>query len=1090
MAMAAGGGGVNGSRRRAARKERDGDAWLPRVALGVRGSVEWQALTQQVYLDLQRAMERNGVQFLGDLSEDEKLLMIDDVEAAQAGGTVYRNFTKMLNERLEAGVLEQLDEREEREVVRGGAAAPGSPPLSPLGSGSAAPGSPLGAGAGAAPGSPLRAAGALALALRSVGGGALALGGAGGGGGGGGAGRPVLAGGPGAPLGSPLGSPLSSPLGLAPPLLALGEEEEHKEAAPAKRESAYSHKWRRAGRSRADAMVEIAARGVSQMLSKLPTTLTMVRLLLNQTIPMVLRAQVWELVLRSPAASEAYRSRLAARRVGTIAASDADVTDRCQEVVEAEFPELEKQSETAMVAKTVLSYRLTAHGAIEDCDFYLVVPCIIVLAKSFDDVPRVVEAMSTLADTPRPRVPLGAAEAATSSSSSPQRERAAEQLCAMLKEHDPELFAHLCSVLSAAELEKERLRENAKRDSQEENEGEGEGDKEGKVEGPKEQGAKPLPGAGAGAGAGAAAAAATTAAAAATSTAAKKGEAKPANNNEEENKEKKAAEGEAGHDQGEAGKKPADSGASAKPGETATMAEGASQGAADAAGNVTVADAAAAASPGWHPGCKHLLLNLVRRPVELCFVGTLSLETLLYAWDQCVLVGFDRLVLPLTVCVLVLIREQLTSKHSVVALEQAIASQSRRIKPHDLAAMAERKYLGAVRNELGIPLRNTSHFKDDPVDALDKLEWLEFAMPPTEPEEDKPLPANESAEEVRKRLEAAALAGGAGQPATAAVGWGDRDDSDAELDGAIKLPPVDKRVHGLADTLRRAALINPDADTERLLGALFAEHPAWKGQDAKASVLKIKSLSPTDSAAVAVFRLLRPGEGRDMAMEIVRHELRRIGATDEHAAKIANRVVVMSKAEQNKKGQQGEPDEATPAPAAQQEPAKAQLDSSGLKLPPVKPPLTELSCTLRRAKLLNPDAEPEQLEKALLALHPDMKLQSADLPVLKVDLQGGRTGVFRALKPGEPLALAADIVRFELDRHAISDEALAAKLGTAIVLFSQKEADYKVLDGAPELKSVILETVAAIKAIRALAADAPRGRAAGGGHRAHQVTDD
>jgi hypothetical protein len=1053
---------AQGRRRRAPGKEQDGDVWLSRVTLGVRSSVEWQALTQQVYLDLQRAMERNGVHFLGDLSEDEKLLMIDDVEAALAGGTVYRNFTKMLNERLEAGVLEQLDVRQEREAARSGAVGPGPSALSPHGLSPAGPLSPLGAdaGAGAAPGSPLGGAGALALAL--------ALGG--------GAGRPLHATGPSVPPASPLASPLASALGLTLPLLGLGEEEEHEEAAQAKRESAYSQKWRRAGRSRADAMVEVAARGVSQMLGKLPTTLTMVRLLLNQTIPMVLRAQVWELVLRSPATSEAYRSRLAARRVSTIAASDADVTDRCQEVVEAEFPELEEQSETAMVAKTVLSYRLTVHGAIEDCDFYLVVPCIIVLAKSFDDVPRVVEAMSTLTDTPRPRVPLGSAEAAVSSNSSPRRIRAADQLSEMLREHDPELFAHLCSVLSAAEREKERLKEDEERDGQDDNEGES--DREDKVA--PAEGRKPQPGASAAAVPTAAAVAAATTTTTATK-ATKQGEVKPANNNEEEEKEveSEASAGGSGRKQGEADKKPAATGPAAKGGEPAIKTDGASKAAAPAAGET--ADTAGTASPVWHPGCKHLLLNLVRRPVELCFVGTLNLETLLYAWDQCVLVGFDRLVLPLTVCILVLIREQLTSKHSVVALEQAIASQSRRIKPHDLAALAERKYMGSVRNEFGIPLRNTSHFKDDPVDALGKLEWLEFAMPPAEAEEDGPAGKGrkESAEEVRNRLEAAALAGGAGQAAKVTDGWGDRDDSDAELDGAgkmkqvaIKLPPVDKRVHGLADTVRRAAVMNPDAGNEELLAAVLAENPAWKEQDPKATVLKIKSLSPTDSAVVAIFRLLRPGEGRDAAMEIVRHELHRIGATDEHAAKIANRVVVMSRAEQHKEGK------GDAAGVAREESGKVQVGSPGLKLPPVKPPLTELSCSMRRAKLLNPDVDDEQLEKALVALLPEMKQQDANLPVLKVELPGGTTGVFRALKPDEAIAVAVDIVRFELDRHSIVDDALADKLVSALVLYSKKESGKKELDGADVLKSVILEAVAAIKAIKAVAADAQHVRAA------------
>lgn len=674
---------------------REDVAWLDQVVGKVKTTTEWQAFTQTLYIKIQKALEENKVYYFSSLSEDEKMLMIDGIEENIMDGNVYRNFTKMLNDELELGIVSRLQDDK--------------------------------------------------------------------------------------------------------------------------------------GVSRTEQIVRLAAEGATCLLDRIPTTLSTVRLLINQSIPAVLRIHVWGMTLHDEKARDAYRNRATNRnRITTISESDKAISDRCQDLFDMEFANVEDATSSVMICKTVLSYRMTLLGEIEDCEYYLAVPLAVVLARSYSDLPRVVEAMHVMTGMKRPRCQsTNSLEAQTALSDQ------AETFFRMVERADPELHQHILDAVQAQVEQEEK--------------------------------------------------------------------------------------------------------------DPGMLAE--------------------------RLGKKLRFFHVVDALVDNVFVGSLSLEACLYVWDQCLLVGFDKLVLPFAVCVLVLLRKELQEKPTLAGIRQTLRQQAKSITVNQLINKVEELYMDEhVRKPLGLPLRNTSHFSNDPTppleyqypSGLDAITGGSKSVSSSSPrnEETKvdsegqvkerlekrlselypPLPEKPAARPDRQisPLEPASSRSNDKQPQD------DDDDDDDEKKkkeededeetkkkkaaaGAkvvdrskLKLPTVEIAFNGLSDTLLRAKHLNPEVDIKELEKILREEHPAFEDHmSASDPVLRLAI-----GGKKVFFRALHPFEPIDRAADIVNHELNRAGVGLERAEKLTKHLIKYSERE-NAKGKQdgggGGTQGAATAAAAQEE---------------------------------------------------------------------------------------------------------------------------------------------------------------------------
>jgi len=419
------------------RREADGDGenarWLEKIRDEMLQSKQWQGLTRLVYSEMQKDLEKSHTHFFADLSEDERVLMINGIENYVSESPVFRSFDNLLNETLERQIL-QLVEKRRRD----------------------------------------------------------------------------------------------------------GNQQD----------------------SKSSLIMDIAAQGMTTMLSMIPSSIPAVRLLLNQKIPMNLRKQLWDMFLRDSDAAEAYRTRVHIGRIGTISSSDVEVTERCQEIFENELISLSDSGNHIMLSKTVLSYRESRFGRVPDPHFYLVVPLVLVFAKNSHDLTRVVEAMEALLSLEIPRVPLERSA----------RFAQSEELCRILSGRDRELFVHLQKL--AAKESEEMTNPNI------------------------------------------------------------------------------------------------------------------------------------------------MILSLVEKHIDHLFVGVVDVDTTLYIWDQCLLAGFNELVLPFAVAIMVLLRTPLLSKQRFGAAKELLQQQSSSISISSLSIEMEENYLRTVRDHLGTSLRDLSHWNDEPIEYI------------------------------------------------------------------------------------------------------------------------------------------------------------------------------------------------------------------------------------------------------------------------------------------------------------------------------------------------------------------------------------
>ena len=72
------------------------------------------------------------------------------------------------------------------------------------------------------------------------------------------------------------------------------------------------------------------------------------------------------------------------------------------------------------------------------------------------------------------------------------------------------------------------------------------------------------------------------------------------------------------------------------------------------------------------------IVTLVTPYVEQLFVGTASLEVCLFIWDQCLMVGFNRLMPEICTAFLVLLKDEILLCQSLAGLESTIQNQVRK----------------------------------------------------------------------------------------------------------------------------------------------------------------------------------------------------------------------------------------------------------------------------------------------------------------------------------------------------------------------------------------------------------------------------
>ncbi|GBG31466.1 Hypothetical Protein FCC1311_076902 [Hondaea fermentalgiana] len=622
---------------------RDDTSWLNDVRKDLHDSVEWQALTRQMYLHVQRALEKTKVLYYGDLSADEKALMLDDIEETISEGDIFRSFEKALAEKIDNGITNRLT---------------------------------------------ARSAETAALS------------------------------------------------------------------------------------SRPEAMVELAAYGVSEMLSLVPSKISAMRMLINRQLPSTLRLQVWDVYLRDTEALEAFRNRVSVRRMATIASTDTEVTERCQHIFQTEFPEIADSSTLIMLGKTVLSYRASAFGRVDDAQFYWLVPILVVFAKSYNDLPRVVEAMHAVTVLSKPQV--SSAEGA-SAQHSLGRVKFADDLDRTLSDRDTDLHTHLLRIVKS-EAESDPV-------------------------------------------------------------------------------------------------------------------------------------AGLARSP------QSRLLDILAHSIDHLFVGTLHIETCLFVWDQCLIVGFQRLAIPLACSILLLLRDQLLDQSSLTGIRDVISHQAKGISVKQLARIMESEFWPELRAELGYgkTSASVSHWTKDPLKRLavaPSSETLDDLSHTEERKDQNEVEKLVDAAATKARLEARAVALNAALNDDRGDG---KDKGEPDNTGSAKaispeknetlasprakrmanLPMVNLRVNAFADALKRAKDLNPDISEESLRTELVEAVPEFAAQDPSAPVLRSKV-----GKAICYFRALKKDESADLAKDIVTCELERVNepVSDGQVDKLVKHLLHFSKA--------------------------------------------------------------------------------------------------------------------------------------------------------------------------------------------------
>jgi len=100
--------------------------------------------------------------------------------------------------------------------------------------------------------------------------------------------------------------------------------------------------------------------------------------------------------------------------------------------------------------------------------------------------------------------------------------------------------------------------------------------------------------------------------------------------------------------------------------------------------------------------------------IDQLFVGLLNQDACQYVWDQCILVGFDKLVIPFTICVMICLQEIIIKQSSIALVHQVLKTQSQIVSTEELQKLIEIFHMSSIRETFGITAHQSSHWGNDP----------------------------------------------------------------------------------------------------------------------------------------------------------------------------------------------------------------------------------------------------------------------------------------------------------------------------------------------------------------------------------------
>jgi hypothetical protein len=158
--------------------------------------------------------------------------------------------------------------------------------------------------------------------------------------------------------------------------------------------------------NKVDMILERAAEGATRLLKRLPSEKSIMRIMLNHEFPGPLRKQVWSMFLGHPEARQKYERDVVKSRMSTISDRDADISNKCQTLIDTKFPELETHRISTLISlmKTTLSYyEVVTQRELEEVNYYLCLPLAHIFCAVNTEASSVIEAYLALMELPRPK---------------------------------------------------------------------------------------------------------------------------------------------------------------------------------------------------------------------------------------------------------------------------------------------------------------------------------------------------------------------------------------------------------------------------------------------------------------------------------------------------------------------------------------------------------------------------------------------------------------------------------------------------------------------------------------------------------------
>ena len=141
--------------------------------------------------------------------------------------------------------------------------------------------------------------------------------------------------------------------------------------------------------------------------------------------------------LGHPEARQKYERDVIKSRMSTISDRDADISNKCQIMIDSKFPELDNHRISTLISlmKTTLSYyEVLSQRDLEEVNYYLCLPLAHVFCAVSTEASTVIEAYLALMELPRPKF----------------MSSITEFLAETLERVDRELFEHIAQVNATA----------------------------------------------------------------------------------------------------------------------------------------------------------------------------------------------------------------------------------------------------------------------------------------------------------------------------------------------------------------------------------------------------------------------------------------------------------------------------------------------------------------------------------------------------------------------------------------------------------------------------------------------------------------